>query len=80
MMRVIKFVLLTGWLSMAACGSDDNKSACDKLNACKLTSSGFSCDNDKAGACSNCLNDSSCADIAAGHCAPACPGAEFKPK
>ncbi len=65
---------------MAACGGSDNKNACDKLNTCRLTSSGFSCDSDQASSCSDCLDDSSCDDIAGGHCAQACPGATFKPK
>jgi len=78
-MRTFALVLLTGWLSMAACGGGDNKSACDKLVACNLSSSGFSC-NDQDSDCGDCLNDSSCDDIVGGHCTSACPAAEFKPK
>jgi hypothetical protein len=80
-MKTFAFVLTTGWLSVTACSSDSNqKNACEKLSACKISSSGLSCDNDKASACAECINDANCDDILRGHCAPDCPAVTFKPK
>ena len=74
----LTFVLSMTFLS--ACGNNSCKDACVKLTSCNLKSSGFSCDvgcvppYDK---CAVCLNDKSCADIAAGKCAADCPNATF---
>jgi hypothetical protein len=77
-------LLVAGFVAAAACGSDPpppyNKLACDKLDACRISSSGFSCDNSDVSACAQCINGAVCGDIVAGRCAPACPGAKFNPK
>ena len=79
-MNAFALALLTGWFSTMGCGDSDQKDACEKLTACNLTSSGFSCSADKGSACAACVNDVPCADITSGRCASACPGATFKPK
>lgn len=79
-------VALVALLTVAGCSSDppppspNQKVACDTLDLCKLSSSGFSCDGDKASGCAQCINGSSCDAIRAGACAPDCPGVSFKPK
>jgi len=71
---------------LAGCGSDppppspNQKVACDTLDFCKISSSGFSCDGDKASACAQCINASSCNALLAGTCKPDCPGVSFKAK
>jgi hypothetical protein len=56
-------------LALAACGNNENcKDACDKLVACGLTSSSFSCDDncpEPNANCAACINDEACADILA---------------
>jgi hypothetical protein len=75
--------LLVGFALALACGSDpppNHRIACDKLDACRISSSGFSCDEKRASACGECINGSPCLDIVAGRCAPPCPGVTFKAK
>jgi hypothetical protein len=79
-MKTFALAVLAGWFAMVGCGDSDHKDACEKLNACNLTSSGFSCSSDNASACGQCINDVACNEIAGGRCASACPGATFKPK
>ena len=73
-------------LVVAACGGNpppppaNHKIACDKLDACGLSSSGFSCDGNLASACGQCINAAPCGNIIAGGCAPPCPGVTFKVK
>ena len=77
-------LLVAGFVAAAACGSDPpppyNKLACDKLDACAISSSGFSCDDKAASACAQCINGAPCGDIVVGRCAPPCPGVTFKVK
>jgi hypothetical protein len=82
-MRGFSFTLVAGALYFAACGSDappNHKIACQKLDACRLDASGFSCDDERASACAQCINDQPCDDIFAGDCADVCPGVIIKPK
>jgi hypothetical protein len=69
---------------LATCGGDDDcKNACDRLKSCALSSSNLSCDSsckDAVKTCAECLNDTSCDDIAAGRCAGACGGRVFAKK
>jgi hypothetical protein len=60
--------------------SPSQKVACDTLDYCRISSSGFSCDGDKATRCAQCINASSCAAILDGLCRPDCPGVSFKAK
>jgi hypothetical protein len=66
------------------CGSNEpppnHAIACDKLDACRISSSGFSCDEKRASACAECINGSPCGAILGGGCAPPCPGVTFKAK
>ena len=81
-----RVLLLAAFTLLGACGSDpppptpNQKVACDTLDFCKLSSSGFSCDGDKQSSCAQCINGSTCDAIRAGTCAPNCPGVSFKPK
>ncbi len=82
-MRFVSFMLVAGALLVAACGDDappNNKLACQKLDACRLSASGFSCDDDKASACAQCINNEACDDIFSGACYQPCPGVAIKPK
>lgn len=80
-MRLMLLALL-----IIGCGSDppppspNQKAACDTLDFCRISSSGFSCDGDKLSVCAQCINASSCQAILAGACARDCPGVSFKPK
>jgi hypothetical protein len=77
-------LLVAGLVAAAACGGDPpppppfNSVACDKLDACGISSSGFSCDGKVTSACAQCINGVPCGDIVAGRCAPPCPGVTFK--
>ena len=66
------------------CGSNEpppnHALACDKLEAFRISSSGFSCDEKRASACAQCINGSACGAIVGGACAPPCPGVSFKAK
>jgi len=83
-MRIAGLILVVAVAS--ACSDDppppspNQKLACDTLDFCKISSSGFSCDSDKASACGQCINATSCEGLRAGACKPDCPGMEFKPK
>jgi hypothetical protein len=76
--------LAAAFVFAAACGGDppppSNKLACDKLDACHISSSGFSCDEKAASACAQCINGAYCGDILVGRCGPPCQGVTFKPK
>lgn len=77
---VLAFVLL-----VAGCSDDppppspNQKYACDTLAFCNISKSGLSCDADKASACAQCINATSCQGLASGACKPQCPGMDFKP-
>jgi hypothetical protein len=83
-MRLFALTLVTLLVSVLACGSDRpppyHKLACDRLEACRISSSGFSCDDKRASACGECINGAGCGDILAGACAPPCPGVSVKAK
>ena len=71
-------------VALAGCGSAPNcNDACNKLQTCNLSSSGFSCDSSCGSpddTCASCVNNTVCADIVAGDCASSCPKATFTPK
>ena len=66
------------------CGSNEpppnHALACNTLDACRISSSGFSCDEKRASACGQCINGAACGAILAGACDPPCPGVSFKAK
>ena len=76
--------LLALGVALAGCGSSTNcNDACNKLQSCNLTSSGFSCDascGSPDDTCAQCVNGTACADITSGKCAASCPHATFTPK
>jgi hypothetical protein len=80
-------ILAAAVLALAACGDGNCKNACEKLDSCNLSSSGFSCDSN-CGApddkCAVCINDKACAAISSGQCGGNgvgdCAKASFTPK
>ncbi len=79
-------MLLVALALSAGCSDDppppspNNRVACNTLDSCRISSSGLSCDDGKAGSCAQCINASSCAAILDGLCRADCPGVSFKAK
>ena len=79
-MRATWTLLLGVGLALAGCGSEggDARSCndvCDKLQSCKLPSSGFRCDpscTDPGDVCAECILEQNCADLLEGHCDAKC--------
>jgi len=71
-------------VALAGCGSSAScKEACDKLQTCNLSSSGFTCDEScvsPASTCAQCVNGNSCSDVTSGKCGSSCTDVMFTPK
>ncbi len=69
-------------LSLAACSDTSCKNMCTQLDACGLSKSNVSCDEDckdQDAECAACINDNECADVKT-ECASVCPASIFEAK
>ena len=80
MWHTIIAIVVSAFL-FGSCGDGGHcKDACDKVKACGLKTSGLSCDDtckEPSATCADCIDVTSCDDIAGGSCSSECPGVAF---